>query len=37
VHRLGRSERSRAAYDRPIELAGITAETAYLTRRDQLA
>jgi RNA polymerase sigma-70 factor (ECF subfamily) len=38
LRRLGRSEESRAAYDRAIELAGNTAETAYLTRRrDQLA
>ncbi len=38
LRRLGRSEQSRAAYDRAIELAGNTAETAYLTRRrDQLA
>ncbi|MGC4939627.1 RNA polymerase sigma factor [Kribbella sp. DT2] len=37
LRRLGRSEQSRAAYDRAIELAGNTAETAYLTRRrDQL-
>ncbi len=37
LRRLGRSEESRAAYDRAIELAGNTAETAYLTRRrDQL-
>ena len=35
--RLGRSQESRAAYDKAIELAGNTAETAYLTRRrDQL-
>jgi RNA polymerase sigma-70 factor (ECF subfamily) len=33
LRRLGRSEKSRAAYDRAIELAGNTAETAYLTRR----
>ena len=34
---LGRSQQSRAAYDKAIELAGNTAETAYLTRRrDQL-
>jgi RNA polymerase sigma-70 factor, ECF subfamily len=33
----GRSRESRAAYDKAIELAGNTAETAYLTRRrDQL-
>ena len=38
LRRLGRSEQSRAAYDRAIELAGNSAETAYLTRRrDQLA
>jgi RNA polymerase sigma-70 factor (ECF subfamily) len=38
LRRLGRSVESRAAYDRAIELAGNTAETAYLTRRrDQLA
>ncbi|PWW60414.1 RNA polymerase sigma factor [Actinokineospora spheciospongiae] len=37
LRRLGRSEQSRAAYDTAIELAGNTAETAYLTRRrDQL-
>jgi RNA polymerase sigma-70 factor (ECF subfamily) len=37
LRRLGRSEESRAAYDRAIELAGNSAETAYLTRRrDQL-
>ncbi|RZQ61261.1 RNA polymerase sigma factor [Amycolatopsis suaedae] len=37
LRRLGRSEQSRAAYDRAIELAGNTAETAYLARRrDQL-
>ena len=37
LRRLGRSKESRAAYDRAIELAGNTAETAYLTRRrDQL-
>jgi len=37
LRRLGRSEESRAAYDRAIELAGNTAETAYLIRRrDQL-
>ncbi|SDE18067.1 RNA polymerase sigma factor [Glycomyces harbinensis] len=33
LRRLGRSALSRAAYDRAIELAGNTAETAYLTRR----
>jgi RNA polymerase sigma-70 factor, ECF subfamily len=37
LRRLGRSQDSRAAYDRAIELAGNTAESAYLTRRrDQL-
>ncbi len=37
LHRLGRGQESRAAYDKAIELAGNTAETAYLTRRrDQL-
>jgi RNA polymerase sigma-70 factor (ECF subfamily) len=37
LRRLGRTEKSRAAYDRAIELAGNIAETAYLTRRrDQL-
>ncbi|ROO86785.1 RNA polymerase ECF family sigma subunit [Actinocorallia herbida] len=37
LRRLGDGERSRAAYDRAIELAGNTAETAYLRRRrDQL-
>ena len=37
LRRLGRSEKARAAYDKAIELAGNTAETAYLTRRrDQL-
>jgi RNA polymerase sigma-70 factor, ECF subfamily len=37
LRRLGRSEESRAAYDRAIALAGNTAETAYLARRrDQL-
>jgi RNA polymerase sigma-70 factor (ECF subfamily) len=37
LRRLGRNEESRVAYDRAIELAGNTAETAYLTRRrDQL-
>ena len=37
LRRLGRSQQSRAAYDNAIELAGNTAETAYLTRRrDQL-
>ena len=33
LRRLGRSAESRAAYDRAIELAGNTAESAYLTRR----
>ncbi|HEU4422795.1 MAG TPA: RNA polymerase sigma factor, partial [Pilimelia sp.] len=37
LRRLGRSQQSRAAYDKAIERAGNTAETAYLTcRRDQL-
>ncbi|MER5864920.1 DUF6596 domain-containing protein [Kitasatospora sp. NPDC002040] len=37
LRRLGRSPQARAAYDKAIELAGNTAETAYLTRRrDQL-
>ena len=37
LRRLGRGKQSRAAYDKAIELAGNTAETAYLTRRrDQL-
>ena len=37
LRRLGRSTESREAYDRAIELAGNTAESAYLTRRrDQL-
>jgi RNA polymerase sigma-70 factor (ECF subfamily) len=37
LRRLGRSQQSRGAYDKAIELAGNTAETAYLTRRrDQL-
>jgi RNA polymerase sigma-70 factor (ECF subfamily) len=37
LRRLGRSHESRAAYDHAIELAGNTAETAYLVRRrDQL-
>ncbi|MER6812771.1 DUF6596 domain-containing protein [Spirillospora sp. NPDC000708] len=37
LRRLGRSRQSRAAYDKAIDLAGNTAETAYLTRRrDQL-
>ncbi|GLX99421.1 sigma-70 family RNA polymerase sigma factor [Herbidospora sp. NBRC 101105] len=33
LRRLGRAEESRAAYDRAIELAGNTAESASLTRR----
>lgn len=37
LRRLGQSQQSRSAYDKAIELAGNTAETAYLTRRrDQL-
>jgi tetratricopeptide (TPR) repeat protein len=37
LRRLGRSQKSRAAYGKAIELAGNTAEIAYLTRRrDQL-
>ncbi|MEU8802310.1 sigma-70 family RNA polymerase sigma factor [Spirillospora sp. NPDC048819] len=37
LRRLGRGRESRAAYDKAIELAGNTAEVAYLTRRrDQL-
>ena len=37
LRRLGRSQSSRAAYSKAIELAGNAAETAYLTRRrDQL-
>jgi RNA polymerase sigma-70 factor, ECF subfamily len=37
LRRLGCSEKARAAYDKAIELAGNSAETAYLTRRrDQL-
>ncbi|MEO3746841.1 RNA polymerase sigma factor [Plantactinospora sp. B5E13] len=37
LRRLGQSQQSRAAYDKAIELAGNTAETANLTRRrDQL-
>ena len=37
LRRTGHSRESRAAYDKAIELAGNTAETAYLThRRDQL-
>ena len=38
LRRLGRSDEARAAYGRAIELAGNTAERAYLARRrDQLA
>jgi RNA polymerase sigma-70 factor (ECF subfamily) len=38
LRRQGRSQESRAAYDKAIQLAGNTAEIAYLTRRrDQLA
>jgi RNA polymerase sigma-70 factor (ECF subfamily) len=38
LRRLGRSRDARSAYERAIDLAGNTAETAYLTRRrDQLA
>jgi RNA polymerase sigma-70 factor (ECF subfamily) len=38
LRRIGHSRQARAAYDRAIELAGNTAETAYLTRRrDELA
>jgi RNA polymerase sigma-70 factor (ECF subfamily) len=38
LRRLGRSRQARAAYDKAIELAGNTAETASLTRRrDQLS
>ncbi len=33
LRRLGRSNEAREAYDRAIELAGNTAEAAYLTRR----
>jgi RNA polymerase sigma-70 factor, ECF subfamily len=37
LRRLGRTPQARAAYDQAIELAGNSAETAYLTRqRDQL-
>jgi RNA polymerase sigma-70 factor, ECF subfamily len=37
LRRLGRSAGARAAYEKAIELAGNTAEVAYLTRRrDQL-
>ncbi len=35
LRRLSRREESREAYDRAIELAGNTAETAYLARRRQ--
>src|SRR5262249_9613849 len=38
LRRLDRNEDARVAYDRAIELAGNTAETAFLTRRrDQLS
>ncbi|MEV6635999.1 RNA polymerase sigma factor [Actinoplanes sp. NPDC051470] len=38
LRRLGRGGDARSAYDKAIDLAGNTAETAYLTRRrDQLA
>jgi RNA polymerase sigma-70 factor, ECF subfamily len=33
LRRLGSNEKARAAYDKAIELAGNTAEIAYLTRR----
>ncbi|ASR38781.1 RNA polymerase subunit sigma-24 [Prauserella marina] len=33
LRRLGRRQNARSAYDKAIELAGNTAETAYLTRR----
>jgi RNA polymerase sigma-70 factor (ECF subfamily) len=37
LRRLGRGQEARAAYDKAIDLAGNSAETAYLTRRrDQL-
>lgn len=37
LRRMGCSQEARMAYDKAIELAGNTAETAYLTRRrDQL-
>ncbi|HEY5840507.1 MAG TPA: RNA polymerase sigma factor, partial [Mycobacterium sp.] len=37
LRRLGQTQNSRAAYNKAIELAGNSAETAYLTRRrDQL-
>jgi RNA polymerase sigma-70 factor (ECF subfamily) len=37
LRRAGRDDQARVAYGRAIELAGNTAETAYLTRRrDQL-
>jgi RNA polymerase sigma-70 factor (ECF subfamily) len=35
LRRLGRGQQARAAYDQAIELAGNTAETAYLARRRQ--
>jgi RNA polymerase sigma-70 factor, ECF subfamily len=38
LRRLGRSQESRAAYDKALELTANSAELAYLTRRrDQLA
>ncbi|GAA1422837.1 RNA polymerase sigma factor [Catellatospora coxensis] len=38
LRRLGRSEQAQAAYDRAVELAGNSAEAAYLVRRrDQLS
>ena len=38
LRRVGRSDQARAAYGRAIDLAGNSAETAYLIRRrDQLA
>jgi RNA polymerase sigma-70 factor (ECF subfamily) len=33
LRRLGREEEARAAYDRALELAGNSAESAYLARR----
>jgi RNA polymerase sigma-70 factor (ECF subfamily) len=36
LRRLGRGDEARTAYDRAIDLAGNTAETAYLTRRRDL-
>ncbi|MEV7177477.1 sigma-70 family RNA polymerase sigma factor [Kitasatospora sp. NPDC093679] len=36
LRRLGRNRESRAAYDRAVELAGNTAERAYLARRRDL-